>query len=322
MQENLKKIFGMEARTKYFIHCLTGLFIISIFVFSLMLIGAPEKKNKFVQKTDAFESVVLEAKAAVVWDVVNNRELFAKNPDMPLPLASLTKVMTAITTDGKINDNQMVKITKEDLSPEGDSQLVVGDTWKARDLRDFTLLTSSNDGAFALASIAEVIETHGTSINLETSNTDWYRTKFVEKMNETATKIGLSNSKFFNEHGLDERADRGGAYGSAKDMVTLFEYTLKNYPEILEVTRYKNLAFVSAEKKYEAENTNIIIDKIPSIIASKTGYTELAGGNLVIAFDAGLGRPIIISVLGSTSEGRFSDVLQLVEATLKQIPNL
>jgi serine-type D-Ala-D-Ala carboxypeptidase (penicillin-binding protein 5/6) len=319
---NFEKFFGMEARTKYFVHILAYLLLASIIVFSLLIIGEKSLNKKVVKKVEtpsAFESINLEAKAAVVWDVVNNRELFSKNPDEPLPLASLTKVMTAVTTDGKLDDDQKIKITKEDLAPEGDSGLVVGDIWRAGDLRDFTLITSSNDGACALAAVAEA--NLNNPPNIISTSTD-LQAEFVKKMNETATQIGLVNSKFFNENGLDESADRGGAYGSAKDMARLFEYTLKNYPQILEATRYKNLQFTSAEKKYSAENTNTIIDKIPGLIASKTGYTDLAGGNLVIAFDAGLGRPIIISVLGSSEEGRFSDVIQLVEATIKQIPNL
>jgi serine-type D-Ala-D-Ala endopeptidase (penicillin-binding protein 7) len=324
MEENLKKICGMETRTKYFVHVLGCLCFISVVVLGLLLIGgkALEKKEKTIVKvkTNSFQTVNIEAKSAIVWDVVNHKELFSKNPNAPLPLASLTKIMTAVTTDGKLGSNQRVKITKEDLAPEGDSGLLVGDTWKARDLRDFTLLTSSNDGAFALAAVTVIPDSppykpsDSTATNTQAS--------FIKAMNYTAAKIGLLNSKFFNENGLDMNEDMGGAYGSAKDMATLFEYTLKNYPEILEVTRYKNLEFSSAEKKYPAENTNIVIDKIPNVIASKTGYTTLAGGNLVIAFDAGLGRPIIISVLGSTEQGRFSDVLQLVQATLKQLPNL
>ena len=209
--------------------------------------------------------------------------------------------MTAIIAEGKLEDGQKIQITEEDLLPEGDSKLVVGDTWGAGDLRDFTLLTSSNDGAFALASVIKS------------------EPQFIKEMNDTAEIIGLSNSKFFNEHGLDRELDKGGAYGSARDMATLFEYTLRNYPEILEATRYKNLEFESSDKKYSAENTNTFIDRIPNIIASKTGFTDLAGGNLVVAFDAGLNRPIIISVLGSTEEGRFTDVLELVEASLKYI---
>ena len=317
MQNNLEKIFSMENRTKYFVHFLVCIFIISAAVFLIFVASEmpSEKKEKVAHgpKINPFENLVLEGKGIVVYDVINEREIFSKNPDLPLPLASLTKVMTAVTTDGKLDDNQEVKITKEDLAPEGDSKLVVGDTWKAKDLRDFTLLTSSNDGALALAAVAESKENPAPSNLLDV------REKFINEMNETASKIGLSNSKFFNEHGLDREADRGGAYGSAQDMAKLFEYTLKNYPQILEATRYKNLEFASKNKKYDAENTNVYIDKIPGLIASKTGYTDLAGGNLVIAFDAGLNRPIIVSILGSTQEGRFEDALKLVNATTKQI---
>lgn len=302
----------MEGRTRYFIHVLIYLLIASIALFSLLIIGgnalhqrkAPINEPAF----NPFAQVELEAKSVIVWDVVNQRELFAKNPDLPLPLASLTKVMTAVTAKDLLPDNERVIITKEDLAPEGDSKLVVGDSWSAKDLRDFTLLTSSNDGALALAAVAEATETNPEA-----------KAKFIEEMNSTAAKIGLNNSKFFNEHGLDREADRGGAYGSAKDMASLFEYTLKNQPEILEATRYKNLVFESAEKKYIAENTNEIINDIPNVIASKTGFTDLAGGNLVVAFDAGLNRPIIISVLGSSEEGRFNDVQKLVAASLKYI---
>ena len=227
-----------------------------------------------------------------------------------MPLASLTKVMTAVTAYAFLSDSANVKILLEYLEPEGDSGLVVDDIWRASDLRDFTLLTSSNDGAFALAAVAE-------SQTAEKGGDP--QAQFLKAMNNKAAEIGLSNSRFFNEHGLDREMDRGGAYGSARDMALLFEYTLKNYPEILEATRYKSLQFGSAEKVYAADNTNIFINEIPGILASKTGFTDLAGGNLVIAFDSGLNRPIIISILGSTEEGRFADTLKLVNASLKYI---
>jgi D-alanyl-D-alanine carboxypeptidase len=313
---DFKNFFGIENRTKYFVHVLFYLFIVSIAIFTFLIIGnkysSKEKNLATKEEVNPFENLILEGKGIVVFDVVNNKEIFSKNPDMPLPLASLTKVMTAVTTEGKLDDSQKIKITKEDLAPEGDSKLVVGDTWLAKDLRDFTLLTSSNDGAFALAAVAESKEN-------PMSNSSSTMDQFINEMNETAAKIGLLNSRFLNSNGLDIESDKGGAYGSAHDMAILFEYILKNYPEILEPTRYKNLQFKSSDEKYNAENTNIVVDKIPDIIASKTGYTDLAGGNLVIAFDAGLNRPIIISILGSTQEGRFSDALKLVDAAIKQI---
>lgn len=305
MLNNFKKIFDIEARTKYFVHVLAFFLAASLLVFALLLIGQRALNRKpapaSAEKENPFAALSLEARSAIVWDVVKEKEIFTKHADKPLPLASLTKVMTALTIEGKLSAGQEVMITPEDLAPDGDSQLVVGDSWRAGDLRDFTLLTSSNDGAFALAAVSGKTES------------------FVNDMNRTALSIGLSNSKFFNEHGLDTATDKGGAYGSAKDMALLFEYILKNHPEILEATRYKNLEFKSARETYDVGNTNTITDKIPGLIASKTGYTDLAGGNLVVAFDAGLNRPIIISVLGSSEEGRFADVLQLVEASLKYI---
>ncbi len=327
---NFKNLWRIEKRTKYFVYILTGFCLTSIALFALLVVGKNsliKKENITAQKIDQFENIKLKAKGVVVFDVINNRDLFSKNPDLPLPLASLTKVLTAVVASEKLNDNQKIKITREDLKPEGDSGLIVGDTWRARNLRDFTLLTSSNDGAFALATVAEA-KSSPISEKPITDGKD-LRIQFVKAMNNTASKIGLSNSKFFNEHGLDREIDKngqiivvGGAYGSARDMASLFEYTLKNHPEILEATRYKNLQFASANKIYHANNTNIFVNKIPNLIASKTGFTDLAGGNLVVAFDAGLNRPIIISVLGSTEEGRFTDVLQLVETTIKQLPNL
>jgi len=322
MWNNFKKNFDIEKRTKYFVYVIAYLFVASVLIFTLLLIGEnslnKEKNILAMEIPSPFQEITLEAKSAVVWDVINNRELFSKNGDLPLPLASLTKVMTALVISSKFSNSSSIEILQEYLAPEGDSKLVVGDIWQTKDLRDFTLLTSSNDGAFALAAIAKNNNTLAENPITE----EEFRNQFVEEMNKTASDINLLNSKFFNEHGLDRSADRGGAYGSALDMALLFEYILKNYPEVLEATRYKNLQFKSAQKVYTAENTNTFTDKIPDLIASKTGFTDLAGGNLVIAFDAGLNRPIIISVLGSSQEGRFSDTLRLIEATIKQLPNL
>jgi D-alanyl-D-alanine carboxypeptidase (penicillin-binding protein 5/6) len=308
----------MERRTKYFVHVVAILSLISIFIFAILVNGDKNPEKAEASEVEAspqpFTDIALEAKAAIVVDLVNGRELFSKNPDEPLPLASLTKVITALTADLKLPNSLSVRIRDEYLAPEGDSGLISDDVWQARDLRDFTLLTSSNDGAFALAAAAE-------SLGREAVYDIGSRDQFVKAMNDTALEIGLLSSKFYNEHGLDREADKGGAYGSARDMATLFEYIIKNRPAILEATRYDSLSFKSSLKNYLAENTNPYINEIPNVIASKTGYTDLAGGNLVVVFDAGVNMPIAISVLGSSQEGRFSDTLKLVEASLKAISN-
>lgn len=320
--ETLKSI---EWRTKAFVWFISLGSVISVFIFWSLLLGFQilgQKKvvEEKVPKVNPFTSVTLEAKSAFVWDIVNKRPLFQKNADESLPLASLTKVMTVLTANSIAPNLNEVTIRADDLSPEGDSLLKVSSKWNVKSLIDYILLVSSNDGAHALAASA------GTATlpvsESEVNSSKYGREKFINEMNKLAREIGMTNSVFYNEHGLDIAENRGGAYGSARDMALLFEYALTKYPHMLEATRYSGLKISDlTNDNYAASNTNTMINSLPSPIASKTGYTDLAGGNLVIAYDAGLGRPIVISVLGSTQEGRFKDVKSLVEASMQFIQN-
>jgi len=141
-------------------------------------------------------------------------------------------------------------------------------------------------------------------------------------MNAEAKKIGMNQTYYINDTGLDQSTVQGGAYGTAKNMAMLFNYILKNYPNMMEATREASFQIASESGiMHTAINTDAIVNSIPGLIASKTGYTDLAGGNLVIAFDPEIGRPIIISVLGSTEDGRFEDVSKLVAASLESLQN-
>lgn len=309
-----KIIFDIEERTKAFPKFVFVLFLLCTFVFSSLISHDYQRKADALRALVKFESPELMAKAAIVYDVNEHKILYAKNPDLPLPLASLTKVMTAVTAKKLAGSMDKVSIKLEDLAPEGDSGLKVASDWNTKDLIDYLLIVSSNDGAHALASAAAA----------------WSNKDFIAQMNATSKNIGLANTIFYNEHGLDRGESEGGlpdssqagSYGSAQDMAKLFEYALKNQPDILEATRYPELLVRDRNNDiYMATNTNIAANFIPSLIASKTGYTELAGGNLAIAFDAGLERPIIVVVLGSTQEGRFEDTVKLVNETIKYISN-
>ena len=94
---------------------------------------------------------------------------------------------------------------------------------------------------------------------------------------------------------------------------------LTSHPEILEATKYPTLSISSSKAPHISQNTDKDIVIIPGLIASKTVYTDLAGGNLAVAFDASVGHPIIVVVLGSTEAGRFTDVATLVKTSLKYI---
>ena len=251
-----------------------------------------------------FSEVEIVGKAAYVWDIQNQRALFKKNENESLPLASVAKLMTALVAHEILSENEVVAISDSAIKQEGNSGLLANEQFDRLTLSDLVLISSSNDGAFALASVA------GSELDSGGANS------FVEAMNVRAEELGLYETVFYNPTGLDLSTTEAGAYGSAKDISFLLEYIVRNNPSILESTRDLTATVVSRDGlSHEADNTNYYINDIPALIGSKTGYTDLAGGNLVIAYDAGLNRPMIIAVLGSTQSNRFTDVLNLIDAT-------
>jgi D-alanyl-D-alanine carboxypeptidase len=278
------------------------------------LINKPTKMEAVsppISDSRAFSDVSIEAESAYVFDVVENKILFKKNEFAQLPLASLTKLMMALTAVEMLPKNSQITIKKEFLEEEGDTGLLSEESWKLGDLLDFSLLVSSNDGARSIASVIG-------ALGLKTEDYDLGRRDFITKMNLKAEELGLKQTYFVNESGLDLGSVSGG-YGSAIDMSKLMQYILTHEPDILEATKYETLSIDSQNKSHTVKNTNTDAKNIPGLIASKTGYTNLAGGNLVVAFDASIGRPIIVVVLGSSINGRFEDIDKLVLASMKYI---
>ncbi|MEZ4195552.1 MAG: serine hydrolase [Candidatus Paceibacterota bacterium] len=254
----------------------------------------------------AFDNMTVKGKAAYVWDINKQKALFAKNPDEALPLASITKLMTALVAYEILPDETPVTITKEASAQQSGGTLKWGEVFIAKDLANFALISSYNSAAFTLA--ASVGALLGDINPTE---------QFVTGMNLKAQDLNLPSLKFYNPTGLDLSTTEAGAYGNAKDVSLLVEYILLNYPEILDPTVKPNTRLYNNQGEYhEADNTNEIVRDIPNLLGSKTGYTDLAGGNLTVVFDAGLNHPIVITVLGSTHSERFADVKKLMSAAI------
>lgn len=256
-----------------------------------------------------FEDVRLSARSAIIKDVTTGKILYEKNPDEILALASLTKVVTAVTALDILEEDALIQIHQSDLSVGNDSGLIAGSYFRLKDILKMMLVASSNSGAMAVATNAgeKIAPTPEDAMS-----------SFVARMNSTASKIGMEKSSFKNPSGLDENNETvASAKGSARDISRLFEYVLKNHQEILESTREDTLR-IRTKDGYEHRivNTNTIVGELPNIIGSKTGYTDLAGGNLAVVIDPGLNTPVVIVVLGSSKEGRFKDVERLSNATL------
>lgn len=271
---------------------------------------AKKPAETIIAKTPFQVPPALEAKAAYVIDAVTGEVLYAQNATTSLPLASVTKLMTALTAYEQVPSSTVATIRASDIAQEGDSGLLANEHWRLKDLLDFTLLVSSNDGASALASASMAFSTSSTDAEIRKS-------EFVTLMNQKTQKLGLVDTYFTNESGLDVSSTTAGAYGSAKDVAALFSYILENHPEIIEATRYEKVSFTSIDDfRHLAKNTNEAVNAIPGLIGSKTGLTDLAGGNLVVGMDIDFQHPVIITVLGSSEKGRFADAEALASSTL------
>ena len=263
-------------------------------------------------QSDPFSELSFHAESVYVYDTVTKQPLFAKNEEAQLPLASVTKVMTALVAS-RAPENTDVNVRAKDLA-DGSGGLAEGEKWNLKNLLNYTLIISSNSGASAIAGAAGAVFQNEYGWKGESDDV------FIQEMNKTAKDLGMNQTFYLNPSGLDVNEQFSGAYGSAKDMTTLFGYILKNKPSLLSATVNNSLSFNSENGvSHLATNTNTIVRSVPGLMASKTGYTDLANGNLVIAFDVGPMHPVIIAVLGSTQDGRFTDVEKLVDATIKKI---
>ncbi len=285
---------------------LSSFFIVAITIFILPswdnVMESYYSSIEEVKPEKVFPPVLVKASSAIVFDLETEKILFSKNPNEQLPLASVTKLMTALVTINNLKETDSITISNQDLAGGSNAGLVAGDTWSIKNLLDYTLVTSTNGGAAALA----------RKVALETNE------DFISLMNKKSEELRLDNTYFINPTGLDIGTEYGGSYGTAKDTATLISYIVKNYPNLLEATTKKTVRVVSnSGKVYSGQNTNDIIGNLPGLLASKTGFTYNAGGNLAIVFDAGLRQPVAIVVLDSTKETRFLDVQKLTEATIE-----
>lgn len=250
------------------------------------------------------ENLSITANAAYVWDVSGQRALYTKNHTESLPLASITKLMTTLISHELLTDDSAAEISQNAIMQSGNSGLSAGERFDLKNLVALALITSSNDAAFAL----------GDTVGAQLGSDD-PQAQFVTAMNIRAKELGLNTLRFYNPTGLDESATQAGGYGSARDVSFLMEYLVLEYPELLESTTQEFMQIYNDDGSYHnALNTNQSVSELPNLIGSKTGYTDLAGGNLTIAVDTGFNRPVIITVLGSTREARFTDAFKLLSA--------
>lgn len=257
----------------------------------------------------------ITAKGVYVVDRRSGVSLFERDADLPLPPASLTKIIAALVVLDRADLDQMITILESDLVSPEESQvgLVAGDILSARDLLFGALIPSGNDATLALA------RTIGTADLGDSASSDEAIARFVEMMNEKAVEIGATSSRLAYPTGVD----REGHVMSARDVATASTVALEN-PLFAEIVSTEQIVLPSQVRPegYQIFTTNdLLVEGLVNGV--KTGSTPEAGGCLATSFDVGPGQ-IVAVVLGSDftvdAEGfpdysqRFADTRTLMSA--------
>lgn len=222
------------------------------------------------------------SRAYEVIDLDSDRVIIQSNSDLKLPIASLTKIMSAIVTLDVTSPSEEFKVTRkaQNITPTR-MGVIVGQSLNSDELLHAMLMTSANDAAEVLSDGIDKKYGKGT---------------FVRLMNEKAKFIGLSNTHFSNPQGFDSSKN----YSSASDVVLLSAYALSNYPQIEEIVN-KDYYFIAKNQNhsiFDLYNWNGLLDVYPGVYGLKIGNTDDAGYTTVVASNRE-GRHILAVLLGA-----------------------
>lgn len=210
------------------------------------------------------EALESSAAGAVLINGATGNIIWSKNPHKKLPMASTTKIMTALLLCENADLDRTIVATEEMVTVEGSSMgLLPGDTVSYRDLLYGMMLASGNDAA------------NTTAIALAGSTE-----KFAAMMNEKAKEIGMVNTNFVTPSGLDDE----NHYSTAYDMALLACYALKN-DEFAAAACSKSMTLCYGTPPYKRtlSNHNKLLKSYEGVIGVKTGYTKKSGRCLVSA---------------------------------------
>lgn len=238
---------------------------------------------------------LLSSQSAIVYDLSTRQALYAKNTRQKLPMASLTKIMTAIIAlENKRSDDSYVVI-QNDLVGENSMGLTAGEKLTLEELLYGLLLLSGNDAAEVLAR-----NTLG-------------REQFVVAMNKKANALSLTSTHFTNPTGLQGDGDQ---YTSATDLLVITQYALSHFPLFGKVvaTFQQTIPYSDKHKEFYLENETNLISTYPGVKGVKDGYTPEAGLCLVTYLEYS-GHKIIGVILGSNN--RRDEMKELLDYSLK-----
>ncbi|MDY5371536.1 MAG: D-alanyl-D-alanine carboxypeptidase [Eggerthellaceae bacterium] len=234
---------------------------------------------------------------------------FQRNDSDTAPIASVTKVMTALVAleNAPMDYTVTVSETAANIG-ESSANLQAGDTMTLEDALKALMIPSGNDAAQAIA------ESVGAQLADDPSNPENCTQAFVDAMNAKAVELGMEDTLFTNPHGLDDEGFESDQHSCAKDVSLMCAAAMKSEDFRAVVSGQFNSCTVTrdgAQESIELESTDELIGTYEGTCGIKTGFTDAAGGCFAGANNRD-GQDLYAIVLGSTDEEtRFSDTTEL-----------
>lgn len=234
----------------------------------------------------------LESFSWAIHDETADVRLASWNANRRRPMASVTKVLTAMVVLDEAPLDEIVTIPKLATKGWGSSAgLVAGEEWTVYELLVAMLVRSGNDAAVALA-------WHVGDRSVEA---------FVDQMNLRAAELGMADSRFVNPNGLDDPDH----YSTANDLITLTLASL-DYVTLQNISRFRvvQLPDDPTGKSRHVKNTNLLLGAYPGVVGLKTGDTPLADRVLLSVAERG-DRRLVGVVMGT--DDHFTDTREMLE---------
>lgn len=240
----------------------------------------------------------IEAKSVLMYDLTLDKVLYEKNAEDKLPMASLTKIMTAIIAIENRKDDNEYTVYKNNLVGEDSMGLSSGESLSLEELLYGLMLPSGNDAAEVLA----------TNFHLG-------RDGFIVAMNNKATALGLKNTHYTNPSGLQGDGDQ---HTTVYDLLVVTRYAISKFPELKTIvsTFEYTIPQTTTHKEYFLQNETNLLTTYPGVKGVKTGYTPEAGLCLITYLEY-KDHKIIGILLGS--ENRRREMKDLLDYSLKSL---
>ncbi|MDQ5954573.1 MAG: cap protein [Patescibacteria group bacterium] len=256
-------------------------------------IKEPEKPKYYYFRKDKDQKIKISAEAYVVGDLSTGEIILAKNQDTHFPIASVSKLMTALVADKNRVDEDIAKVSRTALNTYGENGgFYLGEKIKVTDLFYPLLMESSNDAAEVIAEF-------------------FGRENFLQKMNRQAVELKMTETSFKDPSGLSENN-----LSTAADLFKFAGYLNQKEENLLKITTNKSYS----NKKHVWFSNNQFLHK-KEYIGGKSGYIDESKQTVISIFSLPLGektsRPIGITLLRSTDRAR--DVENILSYLKKNI---